>query len=217
LHTAVPVRCMCGCGAEGDEAPGKANNASTAERSYNMPVSRQDVLLKEFDWFAIDSAGELATCSSAGWGEIPGIVLQQCAHADSPMEYIDRLIAVMPEIGGHRVEGHGSGTCREWPLFGNRGLYVYDWEHRSETYERDRRPHCTGAGEHLVLGNTRVVEGGYPRPVHVRQLSVVSECGPRLAGLRDTAFSAISFKRGRYKIYRLRSAFLARSPMCLST
>lgn len=100
-----------------------------------MPISRQDVLLKEFDWFATDSAGELATCSSAGWGEIPAIVLQQCTLADSPMEHIDRLIAVMPEIGGHRVEAHGPGTCQEWPLLGNRGLYVYDWGHGS-TYER---------------------------------------------------------------------------------
>jgi hypothetical protein len=126
---------MCGCGAEGDEAPPVSNNANTAERGYELPVSRQDALLKEFDWFAIDSAGELATCSSAGRGEIPAIVLQQCTLADSPMEYIDRL-AVMPEIGGHRAEGHGPGTCQEWPLFGNRGLYVYDWARGSETYER---------------------------------------------------------------------------------
>jgi hypothetical protein len=101
-----------------------------------MPISWREVQGKEFDWCAIDSAGELATCSSAGWGEIPAIVLQQCTLADSPIQHIDRLIAVMPEIGGHRAEGHGPGSCEEWRLLGNRGLYVYDWKHWSGPYER---------------------------------------------------------------------------------
>jgi hypothetical protein len=101
-----------------------------------MPTSRQETLGKEFDWFAIDSAGELAACSSAGWGEIPAIVLQQCTLADSPIQHIDRLIAVMPEIGSHRAEGRGPGKCWEWPLLGNRGLYVYDWKHWHGPYER---------------------------------------------------------------------------------
>jgi hypothetical protein len=42
----------------------------------------------------------------------------------------------MPEIGGHRVEGHGLGWCKDWRLLGNRGLYVYDWKHWSGPYER---------------------------------------------------------------------------------
>jgi len=42
----------------------------------------------------------------------------------------------MPEIGGHRVEGRGPGACEDYRLFGNRGLYVYDWKHWSGPYER---------------------------------------------------------------------------------
>jgi hypothetical protein len=106
------------------------------EARCKMPTSRQETLGKEFDWFAIDSAGELAACSSAGWGEIPAIVLQQCTLADSPIQHIDRLIALMPEIGSHRAEGRGPGKCWEWPLLGNRGLYVYDWKHWHGPYER---------------------------------------------------------------------------------
>ena len=76
-----------------------------------MPISRQDAYLKELDWFAIDNAGELATFVG-GCGEIPAIVLQQCTLTDSPMEHIDRLTAVMPEIGGHRVEGTDRAPAR---------------------------------------------------------------------------------------------------------
>src|SRR5262245_31399517 len=60
------------------------------EARCKMPTSRQQTLGKEFDWFVIDSAGELGACSSAGWGEIPAIVLQQCTLADSPIQHIDR-------------------------------------------------------------------------------------------------------------------------------
>ena len=102
-----------------------------------MPISRQEILgIVEFDWFAIDSVGELTLCSSAGFGEIPEIVLQQCSLADSPIQHLDRLIALMPEIGSHRAEGRGPGACREWPSLGNRGVYVYDWKHYSGPYER---------------------------------------------------------------------------------
>jgi hypothetical protein len=122
------------------------------EGGVRLPISRQETQGKEFDWFAIDRAGELATCSSAGWGEIPTFVLQQCTVADSPIMHIDRLIAIMPEIGGHIVEGHGPGTCREWPLLGNRGLYVYDWAHGSETYERIIVPTVPVRAESLCSG-----------------------------------------------------------------
>jgi hypothetical protein len=56
-----------------------------------MTISWREIQGKEFDWFAIDSAGELATCSSAGWGEMPTIVLRQCTLANSPIQHIDRL------------------------------------------------------------------------------------------------------------------------------
>src|SRR5215470_15055078 len=78
-----------------------------------MPISRQEILgIVEFDWFAIDTVGEVALCSSAGFGEIPEIVLQQCSLADSPIQHLDRLIALMPEIGSLRADG------RAWRLQG---------------------------------------------------------------------------------------------------
>jgi hypothetical protein len=51
-------------------------------------------------------------------------------------QQLDQLIAAMSETGGHRAEGRGRGACREWPLLGNRGVYVYDWKHWHGPYER---------------------------------------------------------------------------------
>jgi hypothetical protein len=52
-----------------------------------MPISSQEIEGTEFDWFAIDSAGELATCSSAGWGAADrGIVWRQLGSDPGQLE-----------------------------------------------------------------------------------------------------------------------------------
>jgi hypothetical protein len=63
-----------------------------------MPTSRQETLGKEFDWFAIDSAGELAACSSAGWGDPGPITICWLAegHADSS-EHTSRICSRVRE------------------------------------------------------------------------------------------------------------------------
>lgn len=101
-----------------------------------LMTTRTDFLGYEFDWFAIDRAGCLALCSSAGYGEIPAIVIERSATASPPIEHINALIAALTERGRHRCEGRGPGSCSEWRLLGSRGLYVYDWDFWSGPYQR---------------------------------------------------------------------------------
>jgi hypothetical protein len=101
-----------------------------------MPVARRDIYGLEFDWLAIDATGAIALCASAGYGEIPLAILRHSTSVESGADVDRRLIAALPVIGGHRVEGHGPGWCEEWRLLGARGLYVYDWRHWSGPYVR---------------------------------------------------------------------------------
>ncbi len=106
-----------------------------------MKQLRQDAFAGlEFDWFAIDCAGHLALCASAGWGEIPPAILEAAsAGSDGGAGGADPsrdLIQSLAEAGGHRCEAHGPGACGDWRLLGNRGLYVYDWVHWAGPYTR---------------------------------------------------------------------------------
>ena len=100
-------------------------------------TGRQDAFVGlEFDWFAIDGAGQLAICASAGWGEIPAAILASAGAGNTPDAYIGALIQSLPETGGYRCEAQGPGTCQDWRLLGSRGLYAYDWVHWAGPYTR---------------------------------------------------------------------------------
>jgi hypothetical protein len=101
-----------------------------------MPVTREELCGLEFDWFAVDSKGLLALCSSAGYGEIPAQVLRACTAEDQPERHIPELIARLPEIGSYATEGQGPGSCEEWKQLGRRGWFVYDWQHWEGSYRR---------------------------------------------------------------------------------
>ena len=109
-----------------------------------MELSRDDQFVGlEFDWFALDSHGLIAICSSAGWGEIPSAVLQTSTPDDTPDHYVEQLVTELPAIGGYRTEGRGPGSCNEWKLLGQRGLFVYDWRHWQGPYDRIIVPEVT--------------------------------------------------------------------------
>lgn len=94
----------------------------------------------EFDWFAIDSSGFLALCSSAGFGPIPDSVLAVATPTTRPDDATDDLLNVLPERGQAVPEGRGPGTCEEWRALARRGFFVYDWRHRQGPYERVIHP-----------------------------------------------------------------------------
>jgi len=89
---------------------------------------------REFDWFAIDSAGNLGHFSSAGFGPVPTCILERFAEADSLPEEILRL----PVIG--EATSHLSGNVTEWMEVARRGLYSFDWKHSTGPYHRAATP-----------------------------------------------------------------------------
>ncbi len=86
----------------------------------------------EFDWFALDSAGNIGIFCFGGYGFIPEAVL---AHHES-----HKLIAAaipLPKAGSIQV----------WGDYANHGLFVFDWK----TYEG---PYCRMAEPTKLLDET---------------------------------------------------------------
>ena len=67
----------------------------------------------EFDWLAVDSAGQLAILSTSGEGFIPCSV---ATHYEQYSEVSD--LFGTPNIG----------TTKIWEDYANYGLFVYDWD-----------------------------------------------------------------------------------------
>lgn len=68
---------------------------------------------REFDWYAIDSVGNFALFSTAGWGFIPAQVSRQFAQHDTVSESI-----LSPRWGSKDA----------WKDYADLGLYVFDWD-----------------------------------------------------------------------------------------
>ena len=79
----------------------------------------------EFDWFAVDSGGEVALFATAGAGFIPASVL---ANGERHQDLSDG------------VENPAVGTPEVWDAYANRGLYVFDWDMNTGPYRRVRFP-----------------------------------------------------------------------------
>lgn len=98
-------------------------------------MKREDYEGLEYDWFAVDADLHVAVFSTAGWGEIPSVVLE----ANPPWDdsETERILAErLAPTGRYLPEGRGPGTCEEWKLLAERGIYVFDWRHWSGPYER---------------------------------------------------------------------------------
>ena len=96
----------------------------------------------DYEWFAVDAAGHIATFTTAGIGPIPATVLTARAAEDALDEFLRRLPT------------RGTGTMLvslprpdDYIAFAERGLFAYDWAdvHRtakncSGVYELYSRP-----------------------------------------------------------------------------
>lgn len=76
---------------------------------------------REFDWFARDTAGNIAIFATAGMGPVPQIVLAAIE---------------VHEHTGEAILASGWGTPEVWTSYSLAGLYVYDWSNDNGSYVR---------------------------------------------------------------------------------
>ena len=79
----------------------------------------------EFDWFALDDAGEVAVFATAGLGPVPA----QVRTASEAHDAMGDRIAVTGRGGTHRL-----GQLRQG------GLFAYAWNDESRCYSRVGQP-----------------------------------------------------------------------------
>ena len=79
----------------------------------------------EFDWFAVDSEGNLALIATAGEGFFPNSVFgNRAAH----------------ELLSEALPAPRTGTSEVWKDYADLGLYVFDWALPGGPYERQVTP-----------------------------------------------------------------------------
>ena len=88
-------------------------------------MTREELYGIEFDWFALDKNNNIALISSAGYGDIPDIVIQNYK------DYAD-----MSEL----FSTPHYGTTQIWDDYANYGLFVYDWGNYHGPYKKMREP-----------------------------------------------------------------------------
>ena len=79
----------------------------------------------EFDWFALDDAGEVAVFATAGFGPVP-------AQVRAASEDHDAI--------GDRITATGWGTPNVWDSYAELGLFAYDWDEQRRCYSRVGQP-----------------------------------------------------------------------------
>ena len=85
----------------------------------------EEIQGREFDWFAVDSDGNIAMFATAGAGFVPEEVLRHLSQHDSLAEEIPK-----PHIG----------TTQVWNDYAVLGLYVFDWDLPGGPYVLEATP-----------------------------------------------------------------------------
>lgn len=90
-----------------------------------MSIYEEELEGREFDWYAIDSEGNIGLFSTAGEGTIPGTVMDSYSEHDDISE---------------QLESPYWGNSEVWSDYATLGLYVYDWDLHGGPYKRERVP-----------------------------------------------------------------------------
>ena len=90
-----------------------------------MSIYEEELEGREFDWFAIDSEGNIGLFSTAGEGAIPSSVMEAYSEHDNVSE---------------QLESPNWGSSEVWSDYAALGLYVYDWNLHGGPYIREREP-----------------------------------------------------------------------------
>lgn len=88
-----------------------------------MSIYEEELEGREFDWFAIDSEGNIGLFSTAGEGFIPGLVMRAYSEHDKISEQLGS-----PNWGSSEV----------WSDYSELGLYAYDWNLHGGPYKQER-------------------------------------------------------------------------------
>lgn len=94
----------------------------------------------EFDWFAIDSEGNVAMFATAGEGFVPESVAEYYTQHESVSESLD---------------APNTGTTKVWLDYAAHGLYVFDWNLPGGPYIRQASP--TGAMSQELKSNIQTI------------------------------------------------------------
>lgn len=109
----------------------RVNQKRSLRRAYyaNVMCKQQAMLSildgKEFDWFAVDSEGNVAIFATAGEGFMPESVVEFYTQHESVSESIDTP---------------NTGTAEVWGDYAAQGLYVFDWDLPGVPYIRQASP-----------------------------------------------------------------------------
>jgi hypothetical protein len=109
-----------------------------------------DLQRREFDWFAIDSEGNVALFASAGEGFIPEPVAINFPKHDSVAD---------------SLSSPNTGSAAVWSDYANQGLFVFDWVLPGGPYERRVVPSAPIAKdlkeEVMAIGALPIMAGSF--------------------------------------------------------
>ena len=91
-----------------------------------------DIAGREFDWYAVDDAGEVAVFATAGSGPVPTLVR---SSAQAHNEISDS------------IDVSGWGTPQVWESYSKAGLFAYDWHGANGCYVRVAVPERSSSTE----------------------------------------------------------------------
>ena len=95
--------------------------ARRSAQPLGVMIEAADIAGREFDWYAVDDAGEVAVFATAGSGPVPPLVR---SSVQAHNEISDSL------------DVSGWGTPQVWESYSKVGLFAYDWHGANGCYVR---------------------------------------------------------------------------------
>lgn len=99
-------------------------------------MSGFDIRGLEWDWFAVDAAGQVGMFSTAGGGLAPPAILHDEDYFAAALDARERLIAEPPNTTARRAPRVGAGLRNDWRLLAERGCYGFDSTIAGNDYRR---------------------------------------------------------------------------------
>ena len=128
----------------------------------------------EFDWLATDLDGHLGLLSTAGEGPVPQVVLAMAGELEEPWDLVEGL----EEAGGFEQLSHFDAVADEWLDYAARGVFAFDRQWNSRSYEVIARP-----GRPLAVNE--LSDGPLKRSVSLVRFPFRFANTERIVGLRD--------------------------------